>query len=293
VVRRAIEVGLSPIQAIQAVTLNPAVYSGLEQEIGGIAPGRWADLVLVDDLEQCHVYATLIAGKCAAKDGASLVDADPVSLPEGMLNSLAVARPVAPATFRVPCSARSAKIRVIELINQTITVETVTDMSPGGGCIDANLNADVLKVAVFDRHHGNKKPALGFLKGFGAKVGAVGATTNLDENALMIVGGNDEDMALCANLLIDSGGGIAVVNHGEAIEKIDFPFGGVSSLKPWRDVGESLRRVQTCLREYGSPFAKPLYALAFLTFVTLPTLRITAKGLINAKERKIVSLFVE
>ncbi len=293
VVRRAMEVGLSPMQAIQAVTLNPALYSGLEQEMGGIAPGRWADMALLEDLEQCHVHGTLVAGKWAAKEGVSVVCRDPARLPEEMLNALAVSAPIVPAIFRVPCSNASAKIRVMELINQTITVETVMNVSAAGGHIEANVNEDLLKVALFDRHHRDEEPAIGFLKGFGVKLGAVGATTNLDENTLMIVGSNDEDMALCANTLIECGGGISVVDRGRVIENLEFPFGGVFSLKPWREVGTKLQRIQSCLREHGSSFDKPLYALAFLTFVTLPTLRITARGLVNAKERRIVSLFAE
>jgi adenine deaminase len=291
VVRRAMEVGLSPLQAIQAVTLNPAIYSGLEQEIGGIAPGRWADMALLDDLEQCHVHRTLIAGKKVGQDGASLVSGDPAPLPEEMLNCLGVPPPIRPAIFHIPCSNCSANIRVMELINQTITAEKVINVSADGGRIDANVNEDILKVAAFDRHHGSGRAAMGFLKGFGAKLGAIGVTTNLDENTLLIVGSNDEDMALCANMLIECGGGIAIVDRGELLEKIEFPFGGVFSLQPWREVGSRLRRIQSRLREHGSSFDKPLYALAFLTFVTLPTLRITARGLVNAKERRLVSLF--
>jgi adenine deaminase len=118
-------------------------------------------------------------------------------------------------------------------------------------------------------------------------------TINLDENTLMVIGSNDQDMAGCANLLIECGGGIAMVHRGETIEKIECSLGGVSSLEPWHEVGRALRRVQTTLRERGSPFERPLFALSFLTFVTLPSLRITARGLVSAKERKLVSLFVE
>jgi adenine deaminase len=292
VVRRAIALGLSPMQAIQAVTLSPATYSGLEQDIGGIAPGRWADIALLDDLEQCHVHATLIAGKTVGKVGESLFSRAPAPLPREMLNSLAVPH-VSAASFRIPCARRSATIRVIELINQTITAERIMAVSAGSGSVDANVNEDLLKIAVFDRHHGTGSAALGFLKGFGAKLGAVGVTTNLDENTLMVVGSNDEDMALCANTLTECGGGIALVNRGQLLEKLEFPFGGIFSLQPWREVGSRLKRIQDCLWESGSPFDKPLYALSFLTFVTLPALRITARGLINAKERKIVSLFAE
>ena len=292
VVRRAIALGLSPMQAIQAVTLSPATYSGLEQEIGGIAPGRWADMALLDDLEQCHVHATLIAGKTVGKAGESLISRTPARLPQEMLNCLAVP-PVSPVALQIPCVGRSARIRVMELINQTITAERVMAVSAASGSVDADLNEDLLKIAVFDRHHATGRAALGFLKGFGARLGAIGVTTNLDENTLMVVGSKDEDMALCANTLIECGGGIAIVNRGQLLEKLEFPFGGIFSLQPWREVGSRLTRIQACLRESGSPFDKPLYALSFLTFVTLPALRITARGLINAKERKIVSLFVE
>jgi adenine deaminase len=124
-------------------------------------------------------------------------------------------------------------------------------------------------------------------------VGAVGMTTNLDENTLLIAGSSDRDMALCADILVKAGGGIAVIDRGEVLEKIEFPVGGIFSLAPWRKTGVKLERINRCLRERGAPFAKPIYALSFLTFVTLPSLRITARGLISAKDRKIVPLFVE
>jgi adenine deaminase len=292
VVRRAMALGLPPMQAIQAVTLSPATYSGLEQEIGGIAPGRWADMALLDDLEQCHVHATLIGGKTVGKAGESLVSHPPARLPPDMVNCLAVPQ-VSPAAFQIPCAGRPAKIRVMELISQTITAERVMTVSTGRGSVDADLNEDLLKIAVFDRHHGTGRAAMGFLKGLGARLGAIGVTTNLDENALMVVGSKDEDMALCANTLIECGGGIAIVDRCQLLEKLEFPFGGVFSLLPWREVGAKLKRIQNRLRESGSPFDKPLYALSFLTFVTLPALRITARGLVNAKERKIVPLFAE
>ena len=146
---------------------------------------------------------------------------------------------------------------------------------------------------MFDRHHGSAKVAFGFLKGLGAKLGAVGLTTNLDENTLLVVGSNDYDMARCANALLDAGGGIVIVNGGEILEKIEFHLGGIFSLQPWQEVGSGLKRIQARLKEMGSSFDKPIFALSFLPFVTLPALRITARGLINAKERRIVPLFLD
>jgi adenine deaminase len=108
----------------------------------------------------------------------------------------------------------------------------------------------------------------------------------------MVVGSSDLDMALCANVLLDAGGGVAIVDGGEVLEKLELPWGGIFSLEPWRIVGGGIGKIQNRLRAMGSSFDKPIFALSFLPFVTLPALRITARGLVNAKERKIVSLVV-
>ncbi|MGH7772828.1 MAG: adenine deaminase [Candidatus Binatia bacterium] len=292
VVRRALSLGLSPVQAIQAVTLNPATYSGLEQEIGGIAPGRYADLTLLEDLEEVRVHSTLIGGEVVAQQGKSLVRSHPISLPDDTIKCLRLNPPVSPDSFRVPCLS-PARIRVMELLNLNITAETILPAYPQEGYLEADPSQDLLKVAVFDRHRDNGSIALGFLKGFGARVGAVGTTANLDENTLIVAGSNNEDMAFCANVLIDAGGGMVVVDRGEVLEQIDFPVGGIFSLRPWQEVGEGLSRIHRCLRERGSPFMKPIYVLCFLTFVTLPSLRITSRGLVAVKERRLVSLFAK
>jgi adenine deaminase len=293
VLRRAVSLGLSPLRAIQAVTLHPATYSGVEQEVGGIAPGRFADMALLENLESFRVQATLIGGQMVAQEGQSLVQTAPVSVPHEMMYTLRLHPNISEKQFRVHCPTENAKIRVIELLNQNITAERVVSLDARKGYIEADVEQDLLKVAMFDRHEQIGKIVMGFLKGFGAKIGAVGTTADLDENTLLIAGSHDADMALCANALIESGGGIALVYHGQVVEKIEFPVGGIFSLNPWHKVGQDLRRIHRCLREHGSQFERPMYALCFLPFVTLPSLRITARGLISAKERKIVPLFVD
>ena len=291
VVRKAIRMGLKPVQALQAVTLNPATYSGLEQEIGGIAPGRWADLVFFEDLQQIRVASTMIGGRVLAREGKTVFFGSPNSLPQEAMRCLQLEANVAPAQFGVPCGDRAVNARVMRLLNQTITLEEVVRIQPQGGTLHADPSADLLKVAVFDRHDRSGRIALGFVQGFGARVGAVGTTVNLDENTLLVAGASDEDMALCANALIASGGGVAVVDRGTILEKQDFPVGGLFCLDSWQEVGKRLARLHRLLREKGSPFAKPIFALAFLTFVTLPALRITDRGLVRVKERKIVPLW--
>jgi adenine deaminase len=293
VVRRAIEIGLSPLQAIQSVTVQPATYSGLEQDIGGIAPGRFADILLIDDLERCQVREVRIGGKRIATDGASTLTAAAAAVPSEFLHCLSVGLELTAEAFKINAPSATAKVRVMELLNQTITAERLIECDASSGFVEANLGDDLLKVAMFDRHGRRKEIAFGFLKGLGAKVGAIGLTANLDENTLMLVGSDDADMALCANVLLEAGGGLAVVHRGAVREKLALPVGGICSLLPWPEVGRGLRRIQNCLKRMGSPFDKPIFALSFLPFVTLPALRITARGLVSAKERRIVSLFAD
>ncbi len=292
VVRRAVECGLSPVRAIQAATLHPATYSGLDQDIGGLAPGRFADFVLLDDLETVRVGATFIGGELAAEHGESRVDAVPPPFPDGMGLKTAFRLPVSADDMRIRCETSRARIRVMDLVNQTITRERIVEVACAGGVIPADVENDLLKVAVFDRQDGFS-PAFGFVRGLGADIGAVGTTVNLDEYTLLVAGSSDYDMAHCANLLLESGGGVALVDKGQVLQEIPFPIGGLFSLEPWRDVGERLAAVQRTLRDRGSAFPKPLYALCFLTFVTLPELRITGRGLVRAKERRIVPLLAE
>src|SRR5262249_31443253 len=226
--------GLSQLRAIQAVTLHPATYSGVEQEVGGIAPGRFADMVLLENLESFRVQATLIGGKLVAEGGRSLVQTAPVSIPHEMMHSLRLRPNTSENQFTVHCQAENAKIRVIELLNQNITAERVMSLDAQKGYIEADVEQDLLKVAMFDRHEQIGKIAMGFLKGFGAKIGAVGITADLDENTLLIVGGHDADMAVCANVLIESGGGVAGVGHGGGVEKNKVPVGGVFFLHTLR-----------------------------------------------------------
>jgi adenine deaminase len=293
VVRRAISLGLSPLQAIQSVTLNPAIYSGVEHEIGGIAPGRFADFALIDDLKNCHVREVWVGGKIVAQAGQSDFKGEPPALPAEMMHSLCVARTISAETFRIVAPSAAPKVRVMELLNHTITKEIIVHFDARSNFVQADPDGGLLKVAMFDRRRGSKQMAFGFVKGFGARAGAIGLTANLDENTLLIAGCDDADMAICANALLETGGGIAVVDHGEVLELLDFPVGGIFSLYPWRDAGRKLRAIQGRLKQLGSSFDKPLFALMFLPFVTLPALRITARGLVRAKERKIVSLFAD
>src|SRR5215475_4961873 len=144
-------------------------------------------MVLLENLESFRVQATLIEGKLVAEEGRSLVQTAPISIPREMTHSLRLRPNVREEQFRAHCQTGYARIRVIELLNQNITAERVMSMDVRNGYVEADVEQDLLKVAMFDRHDQIGKIAMGFLRGFGAKIGAVGITTDLDENTLLIV----------------------------------------------------------------------------------------------------------
>jgi adenine deaminase len=153
------------------VTLNPATYSGLEQDIGGIAPGRCADFAMIDDLETCHVREVLVDGKLAAHRGVSEVRTDAMALPAEMMHSLRVGLTISAETFRIVAPGVAPKVRVMELVNQTITAETVVPFNSPSNIVEASLYDDILKVAMFDRHHGSTTGCLRFSQRIRCKSG--------------------------------------------------------------------------------------------------------------------------
>ena len=223
VLRRAVSLGLSPLRAIQAVTLHPAMYSGVEQEVGGIAPGRFADMALLRESGEFSSSGNNDWRPSCCARWAVIGSDSPGFGSAGNDAQSSIASKYFREAIQSALPEDNAKIRVIELLNQNITAERVMSVDAQKGYIEADVEQDLLKVAMFDRHEQIGKIAMGFLKGFGAKIGAVGTTTDLDENTLLIVGGNDADMALCANALIESGGGMAIVNNGQVVRKNRFP----------------------------------------------------------------------
>ena len=290
VVRQAIREGLDPTTSIQMVTLNPAEHFGMEAEIGGVAPGRSADILLIDDTERVGIRGVIIDGRLVARDGKLLIPLRSFPYPRYALNSVRL-RPLRPEAFRVHAEGVSVRVRVMELVNEHISREVVQEMPVVDGQVVPD--ADILKVAVIDRHWNTGRMALGFLKGFGSRVGAVASTLNFDENNLVVLGARDDDMALAVNELIRSQGGIIVVDGGRVLAHLPLPYAGVCSLRPIRETAKILDKIISILKASGSPFENPLIAILFLTFVTLPALKISDRGLVDVRNRKFVPLIVE
>ncbi|MEM4700119.1 MAG: adenine deaminase C-terminal domain-containing protein [Candidatus Nezhaarchaeales archaeon] len=292
VVRRAVELGADPVDAVAMATVNPARYFNIDLEVGGVAPGRQADLVLLRSLERVEVEATVSRGEVAFKGGRVLVDIRRYEPPPRALKTVRVPRPLRPEDFEIRAPREGVvRARVIRLVSETVTELAVRELPARGGRVE--LPRGYVGAAVVDRIAGTGRVGLGVLEGFGAEIGGLASTLNFDENNLAVVGRSPSDMAAAANRAIELGGGIVLVEGGRVVRELAMPLAGVMSLGSLEEVAGALKWINNYLRGRGSALAKPLNVMLFLTFVTLPEARLCPKGLVDVKRRRIVPLLAE
>jgi len=293
VLRRAISEGLDPIRAIQAVTINTAECFGLGQELGAIAPGRFADIVFLKDLAGVNIDRVMVDGKIVAAAGAMLAALPSFKYPENAINSVHLKEALGASHFRIPArpAADQVKIEVIEIIEASVLTRHLTAELPvTAGELHASAAADLAKVAVIERHGGSGSMGLGFVKGFGLQAGAVASTVAHDSHNLLIVGMNDADMALAGNTLAQCGGGMAVVRDGSVLALLPLPIAGLMSDRPVEEVAAQVHAVEQAWVELGCRLISPFMTMSLLSLPVLPELRLTNRGLVDTLKFKLIEL---
>jgi adenine deaminase len=293
IVRRAIEEGIDPVTAIQMVTINTAQCFQLDHEMGSVTPSKCADLVLIDDLNACHVTDVFIDGELVAKDGKLTVEFESYAYPEQAVNSVHLDK-LSAADFKIPCEGESANVHAIEIIPAKVgTFDKIVTLPIFEGAIEADPEQDVLKVAVFERHKRTGTVGKGFTKGFGIKRGALAQTVAHDAHNLLVVGSNDEDMALAANTLIACGGGLAAVLDGKVLSVVELPIAGLMSDKPIEEMSASIEKMEQTWSEMGSTLPSPFMTMALIPLACLPETRLTNRGLVDCRTFEFMDLIVK
>jgi adenine deaminase len=285
VVRHAIDKGLSPMMAIQMATLNTAEHFGLDLEMGMIAPGRWADLVLVENLRNFRADLVVAKGRVVAKDGSCTVAAPKFKYPSWAEKSVHLGRRAVSQDFAMEAPAGASEVRahVIGVIeNQAPTRHLQLEMRAIDGEVKGDPNQDVCKVAVIRRHAGTSGISKGLVSGFGLKGRcAVASTVVHDCHHLIVVGTDDEDMAIAANELARNGGGQVVVQDGRVIGMVELAIAGLMSKEKVAVVAEQAESVLAGFRACGCRLNNPNMQLSLLALAVIPQLRITDKGLVD------------
>jgi adenine deaminase len=285
VLRHAIAQGLPPMTALQMATINTAEHFGLTREIGMIAPGRWADILLVENLEDFHPALVIAKGRRVAEAGKLLIDLPKVDYPGWATQSVHLKKQLKAEDFRIPVESQISKIKanVIGIIeNQAPTRHLKFDLQPTNGEIKADPTRDLAKLALVERHHATGIVQVGLVSGFGFNVPCAVASTMVHDCHQMIVAGTDEqDMALAANKLAEVGGGQVVVKNGQVIGLIELPIGGLMSTE---QAGVVARKADTILEGFrvcGCNLNNPNMQLSLLALVVIPELRLSDKGLVD------------
>ncbi len=289
IIRKAISLGLDPVKAIRMATLNPANYTGLEQEIGGIAPGRYADINIIRDLNNMEISMVIAKGRIVVEEGKIVKASNRYNYPSHFYKSINVKYRLDPEEFTIHIPDGANKIRIIEIINENITKEGFIEIDRGLKEFRPEYYPDLLKIAVIDRI-GKSGFTLGVLRGFGASVDAFASTLNFDDNNLIIIGKNDEQMANISKILMEAGGGIGIIDRDKKLI-LPMEVGGVFTTKNIYDVYMELNHINNLIISRGFSFKKPINVLFFLSFVGLPSIRITTKGIVDVKRRALVPLF--
>lgn len=274
-VKKAISLGLDPMEAYKIASYYPARRYGLKQ-LGAIAPGYQADLVVLKDLNQVEILQVYHKGQPVVEKQRS-----PRPVAKKLLKTVHIQLDN-PAAFRLPLSGNMA--RVVEVIpGEILTRETVESVQMQNGCFVPNETCQ--KIAVLERHHGTGKMGLGIVKGLQVRGGAIASTVGHDSHNLIVVGDNDRDMYRAAMALAQCGGGYAVVETGKEPEVLPLEIMGLISSQSYSQVSEKLEQMIRHARTMGVPQqVDPFITLSFLALPVIPQVRITTRGLYDVNQ---------
>jgi len=277
VVRKAIQLGLDPVRAIQMATINAAQYFRLEG-LGAVAPGYQANLIVFSSMATLDIGMVFYRGELVARDGQALFSAD-VTGGDCLRNTVNV-KPIEMAALRIAAERRHQPI--IEIVpGQIITRKTSGEVQIRDGAVVTDAGQDVLKLVVIERHKASGNIGVGLVRGFGLRRGALASSIAHDSHNIVVVGVEDEDIFAAEKEVERLQGGLVVVAEGRVLAALPLPIAGLLSDEPLETVVQQLSRVETAAAALGCTLASPFSTLSFLALPVIPQLRLTDLGLVD------------
>lgn len=292
-VKRAIAQGLSPMQAIQMATINTAEHFGVSRQVGMIAPGRFADILILDDLANIKVNTVIAKGVIVSFDNRVTIDIPGFAYPDWAIHSMHVKQQLNARDFVLkPPDVKMKQVwaNVIGVIeNQAPTQHLRMEVPVVDGEVHADMENDIAKIAIVERHKGNDNLQVGLVHGFGFnKKCAIASTVAHDCHQLVVVGTDKSQMALAANELTRMEGGQVVVIDGKVVGKVELPIAGLMSNQHARIVAEKAKSVLDGFRAGGCALNNPNMQLSLLALVVIPELRLSDLGLVDVTAFKFI-----
>lgn len=294
VVRKAVACGFTPIEAIQMATLNVAEHFRLDGILGGIAPGRLADMVLVPDLAEFKPETVVCNGGIVWESGRLIKAPRQHAFSAESLNTVRLPRRMVPSDFTIHPrpNAASARVRAIEMVTDLVTAERHLDLPARSGELHADPADGLCKIAAVDRAQRPGQLFVGLIRGFGLTSGAAACSAAWDTSDIVVVGADEADMACAVNRIADLHGGAVLCEDGRVLAEIALPIFGIASDRPVATLAAQLEAFKHAIGKLGVVFPDPLLSLITLTGAAIPYLRICEEGLVNLKDGRTVGLFV-
>ena len=290
--RRALAAGKNPAYAIRCASLNTALHYKLDRR-GAIAAGYFADMILIDSLEDLVISSVYKEGKLVAKDGQLAHELSrPKANPEAVLNTVKLP-PLSLDSFKITVTDTNSKLRCIKASpNQILTEEIHVKPKLAGNEVLADTDNDVLKLVCIERHGKNGNIGLGLINGMGLKEGAIASTVGHDHHNLMAIGTNDQDLLLACNRLEQIQGGFVIANKGQILAELQLEIAGLVSDRPLSELKEKLDILEEHASRLGNKITSPFMTLSFLGLEVIPELRVTDLGLVDVLKAQVVPLEV-
>ena len=286
-IRESVKLGLNQIDAISMASKNCFDYYNMGRDLGGIAPGKLADILIFDDITKRKPKKVFVGGKLVVSNGTIVSQMKNHPIPKNLTKTIKLKK-IKEDDFSIKSRSNSVNVNVINMITEIITEKVNESLSVKDGNIIPSPDKDVWKVAAFDRTFGSVKHAIGFMKNFGADIGAFASTWSFHENNMIVIGSNEKDMVIAANSLIKTQGGMLVVRKGKILSSMPLQLGGIISTDSFESVSENFANLNNVLADAGCKFKKPHLIPLFLPFLALPEIRILSTGLVDVKNRSLL-----
>ena len=290
-IREAVKLGLNLTDAISMASKNCFDYYNMGMDLGGIAPGKLADILVFDDLMKLKPKKIFVGGMLVLSNGTIVSKIKKHPVPKWMTKTVKLNK-FTEDNFSIKSHSDLVEVNVIDMKTELITKKGHETLSVKDENVIPSYDKDVWKVAAFDRTFGSTKHAVGFLKNFGPRIGAFASTWSFHENNMIVIGSNEKDMAIAANNLLRTQGGMVVVYKGKILSSMPLQMAGIMSTDSFEKTSKNFSDINNMLLDSGCKFKKPHLIPLFLPFLALPEIRILHQGIIDVKSRSFLKTIV-
>jgi len=290
-IREAVKLGLNLTDAISMASKNCFDYYNMGMDLGGIAPGKLADILVFDDLMKLKPKKIFVGGMLVLSNGTIVSKIKKHPVPKWMTKTVKLNK-FTEDNFSIKSHSDLVDVNVIDMKTEIITKKAHETLSVKDENVIPSYDKDVWKVAAFDRTFGSTKHAVGFLKNFGPRIGAFASTWSFHENNMIVIGSNEKDMAIAANSLLRTQGGMIVVYKGKILSSMPLQMAGIMSTDSFEKTSKNFSDINNMLLDSGCKFKKPHLIPLFLPFLALPEIRILHQGIIDVKSRSFLKTIV-